>query len=156
MPCKTPHDFCEIACSSGCGSFPAPAISRSITNLGIALSSSSDMHRAWPAQKAKVANIYVLRRMSRHCNLQRRTIRDQCPGLTSAGQPAVHPEACITREHNSLVTVSYTDLVEYVRDVVANGFFRKPERGGNLRIIESSCDGFEDGSLARRERVERQ
>ena len=52
--------------------------------------------------------------------------------FNSAGQPAVHPKACITSEHNSLVTVSYTDLVEYVRDVVADGFFRKPERGGNL------------------------
>ena len=51
--------------------------------------------------------------------------------LNERGSAGVHPEACITREHNSLVTVSYADLVEYVRDVVADGFFRKPERGGN-------------------------
>jgi hypothetical protein len=33
---RTPQDFCEIACSSGFGSFPAQVISRSMTNFGIA------------------------------------------------------------------------------------------------------------------------
>jgi hypothetical protein len=36
MLCKTLHDLCEIACSSCRGSFPAPTISRSTMNLGIA------------------------------------------------------------------------------------------------------------------------
>src|SRR5438270_1632541 len=34
---STPHDFCEIACSSSGFRFPAPGISRSMTYLGIYL-----------------------------------------------------------------------------------------------------------------------
>jgi len=32
---RTPHDFWEMACSSSALSFPAPGISRSITNFGM-------------------------------------------------------------------------------------------------------------------------
>jgi DNA-binding Lrp family transcriptional regulator len=35
MVLNTPQDFCEIACNSCLESFPAPGISRSITNFGI-------------------------------------------------------------------------------------------------------------------------
>jgi hypothetical protein len=31
--------------------------------------------------------------------------------------------------------MSNTDFIEYTRDVVADGFFRKPEQGGDLCIV---------------------
>jgi hypothetical protein len=40
MSLSTPQDFCEIACNSFLGSLPAPAMSRSMTNFGILVSSS--------------------------------------------------------------------------------------------------------------------
>ena len=35
MDCRTPQDFCEMACRSCGESLPAPGMSRSMTNLGM-------------------------------------------------------------------------------------------------------------------------
>src|SRR5215472_7763002 len=75
MLCKTLHDFCEMACNSGRGSFPAPAISRSITNFGIAFPPFLNMH----ARKLRWPIFLVLRRRSRLGNGLVPNFRDLCP-----------------------------------------------------------------------------
>src|SRR5262245_17808177 len=81
MLCRTLHDFCEIACSSCRGSFPAPTIVRSMTNLGIALSLGlvSGMRDAGPAARVRRAKPFVLRRKPRRGGLAASRIRDKCP-----------------------------------------------------------------------------
>src|SRR5262245_8832840 len=83
MLCSTLHDFCEIACSSGRASFPAPTIFRSMTNLGIALSLGlvSGMRDAGPAARLRRAKPFVLRRMPRRAGRAAARVRDKCPAL---------------------------------------------------------------------------
>src|SRR5882724_1424837 len=158
MPCRTPHDFCEMACNSGRGSFPAPTMSRSITNLGIALSSGLAVRACTTHDlcKVEVCASGCLEAKALASRLRARNVRDRCPVSTRARQPAVHPEARVAGPNDRLVTMLNADLVENPRDVIANRFFRETERAGNLRIVEALGDSIKDSALAWGEVIERQ
>src|SRR5262245_25817205 len=124
MLCNTLYDFCEIACSSCRGSFLAPTIGRSMTNLGIALFLRSGMRDACPAAKLRQAKPLVLRRMPRDAGRAAALIRDKCPAsalLDEADGPA---ETDLAGKHDGLITVLDAELVEHPGDVVANRFPR--------------------------------
>src|SRR5688572_1383177 len=114
MPCSTPHDFPDIACSSALGSLPAPFNSRSITNFGIAFSLvvAAIMRRNAQA---------VLSPMSGAGDRGKGRRRDNCPGSAHGGRrPA---QAGVAREHNGLVAMLDADLVQDARDVIAHRLF---------------------------------
>lgn len=69
---------------------------------------------------------------------------------------AAHPEACITGTHYCLITVLNINLVEHARDVIADCFFREAERSGNLRVVQTLSNPFEDSALTCCKLVERQ
>src|SRR5262245_44327482 len=103
MPCRTLHDFCEIACSSCRASVPAPTIVRSITTLGIALSLGlvPGMRDAGPAARLRPAKGFVLRRMPRRAGRTAARVRDKCPGLEhfqEKWEPVFRPKMRQTRE----------------------------------------------------------
>src|SRR5271170_6762823 len=73
-----------------------------------------------------------------------------------AGQPAVYAEAGVAGSHNGLVPMFKTNLIEHPCDMVASRFYRKSERCGDLRVVETLGDPFQHGALTRREFIERQ
>src|SRR5262245_38071467 len=176
MLCSTLHDFCEIACSSGRASFPAPTIFRSMTNLGIALSLGlvSGMRDAGPAARLRRAKPFVLRRMPRRAGRAAARVRDKCPGserFQEKWEPAFRPkmqaqelalldvaagppETRLARQHDGLITLLDADLVEHPGDVVAHRLLREPQRRGDLRVVEALGDAFEHRALARSQLIE--
>lgn len=82
--------------------------------------------------------------------------RDQCPGSKRARPLTFHAQSGVTSKHDGLVSVRNTNLVQNARDVVADGFLRKPERRSNFRIVETSGYAFQNSTLALRQIRERQ
>src|SRR5262245_49300436 len=157
MLCSTLHDFCEIACSSCRASFPAPMIFRSMTNLGIALSLGLvwGMRDAGPAARLRRAKPLVLRQMPRRAGGAAPRVRDKCP-VSIPDEAFGPPETGLAGQHDGLIAVLDTNLVEHPRDVVAHRLLREPERGGDLGIVEALGDAFEHRALARSQLIERQ
>src|SRR5882757_11267404 len=83
-------------------------------------------------------------------------IRDNGPASRRRHQPFGSSEAGLAGKHDGLIAVLDGKLVEYPRDVIANSFFRKFKRCGNLSVIEAGRDAFQNGALAQRKLIEPQ
>src|SRR5262245_36360696 len=158
MLCKTLHDLCEIACSSCRGSFPAPTISRSITNFGIAFSSVwCGACRCTPCRETEADAAVCI---EANAPMQRSEIRGapgtNVPGSAWLDEPAGLAETRLAGKHDGLITVLDAKLVEHPGNVVANGLLREPERRRDLRVVEALGDTFEHRTLARGQFLERQ
>src|ERR1700692_3454743 len=126
MPCSTLHDFCEMACSSLFGMFPAPTISRSITNLGMIFFLwpwLSCIRYARSMRSLSLPKSDVLRPKPRRDEWQAGNARDKCPASTRADAPFRGPEACFAGPHNGLVPMFNANLIEDPCDVVANRLY---------------------------------
>src|SRR5579872_3618984 len=142
MLCNTPHDFREIACSSSQGSLPAPVSSRSITNLGMCplhLLTRARFARSYGKMRIKTSP--VVGRRSRSDKLIFLGAGTAVPASTSTGAGS---ESGIAGAHNRLIPVLDLNLVEHPGDMIAHGFFRQAESGGDLAVIEPVGDVFEN------------
>ena len=62
-------------------------------------------------------------------------------------ESAAPAQARFAREHDSLATLLEAKLVENSSNVVANRFLRKPERRGDLGVVETLGDAFKHSTL---------
>src|SRR5580765_2579925 len=141
MARSTPHDFWEIACRSSRDSFPAPTISRSITNLGMVFLLGAQCGAAGTVRLEASVPAGAFPGPGR----KSRSARGQAGRRTQAG---------LAGAHDRLVAMLRSDLVEDTADVVADGLLREPEGRGDLPVVESLGDAFQDVALTRREIAE--
>src|SRR4029079_577873 len=146
MSRSTPHDFCEIACSSCRGSLPAPVSSRSITNFGMDFPPVSATHDALHDRTLEAPPHRVLRQGPQESPIFRVKKRDSCPGSMAV----VLADARFARPYDRLVAVLDADLVEDAGDVVAHGLFGQFQGSRDLGIVEPAGDAVEHRALARR------
>jgi hypothetical protein len=119
------------------GNFPAPAMSRSITNLGISVSSLAFGTPAGApcGGRLRLVDCPVLRRRPRREYSETSRSGTIVPVLRQLLEPLTHAVPGVAGAHDRLIAVFDADFVEHARDVVADGFFRESERGCGLRIV---------------------
>jgi len=113
---------------------PAPVSSRSITNLGILLSSGwARAHAALSRSRMRCRDAPVVRRKPSPGDFARGRDRDSCPGLN--GQPP-RAKPGVAGAYDRLVAMLDLNLVEDPRDVIADRLLRQAERACDLGVVE--------------------